>query len=34
MSVEHRKRIANELKQEMKDQIAQNVYKRPSVLEH
>lgn len=34
MSVEHRKKIANELKQEMKDQIAMNNYKRPTVMEH
>ena len=34
MSVEHRKRMANELKQEMKEQIAQNAYKRPTVMEH
>ena len=34
MSVEHRKRVAVELKQEMKQQIQQNNYKRPTALEH
>ena len=34
MSVENRKRIANEMKQEMKEQISQNIYKRPTVMEH
>lgn len=34
MSVEHRKKIANEIKQEMKEQIALNAYKRPTVVEH
>ena len=34
MSVEHRKRVGYELKQEMKLQIQQNIYKRPSAMEH
>lgn len=34
MSVEHRKRVGYELKQEMKQQILNNNYKRPTALEH
>lgn len=34
MSVEHRKKVAWEMKQEMKQQIQQNCYKRPSAMEH
>ena len=34
MSVEHRKRVGYELKQEMKQQIQSNTYKRPTALEH
>ena len=34
MSVEHRKRVGQEMKVEMKQQIQQNIYKRPSAMEH
>ena len=34
MSVEHRKRVAYELKQEQKQQVQQNTYKRLTALEH
>ena len=34
MSVEHRKRVAWELKQEMKQQIQTSNFKRPTALEH
>jgi len=34
MGVEHRKRVAYEMKQEMKQQIQSNTYKRPTALEH
>ena len=34
MSVDHRKRVGWDLKQEMKQQVLQNTYKRPSAMEH
>ena len=34
ISVDHRKKVAQELKLEMKQQIKENCYKRPSAMEH